>query len=832
DQPTDPTDPEYGTIATPSYLRTAHVEDGSVTMRWEEISGAAGYVLSRGDCADGPFTVVATVGDQVWATDATADTTRVNYYRVQSRPASGLPSVPSRVAVATLAGDGVEDVELPASGVLTFDFGDGELADGAIAVDASTAYSAQTRYGFVDTSKVTATDRGTDDPVRSDFVQVGATDLVIDLPNGDYNVSVVAGDATAASSISMTVETMSKVQTTANVAGSFLEMTFPISLVDGQLTIEVGGTAPKLNQLVITRLEDRTAGAKPTVWVTGDSTVQSYTSGYAPQAGWGQMLDRFLDDSVTVDNRAIGGRSAKNFISQGRLDEVLGSIRPGDYLYVQFGHNDNSRGVDDRWAAPLDYKNYLRTYIDGARQRGATPIIVTPVSRRDFNATTGVFNVSFPAYVAAATAVAQETGTPLVDLSASSRAYLNQIGPELAKSVFLHVPAGVYPGRPSGTTDDTHFQEYGAIQMARLVAGDTAELDVPLADHVLDTELPSDVPAAPAGLVATSITNSSALLTWTAVEGADIYKVYRRPAGGSDADYALVGSSTVAQVTTTGMTQGTAYDVVVVATNGAGDSGYSNVVSFRTKAPLYAFDFQLAGNVVEPGYLEVNENTRYTEALGYGWIAAGPGGRDRGIAFDPVPSALLRDFALPGTGNTFVVDLPPGTYSVTALYGDMIGTARLAVTLEGVTYGSTTGGRGSLSTKAMQPVTVLDGQLTMVADGWLNGLEITPLQYAPADLTLEEVTIYGTDVAVSLSWAAAAEADGYRVYRQTAGATSPALVGTVTGTSFVDRTAAVGQVYSYKVVSIDAIGSESVASNVVEVTTVDPDVPTAATPTG
>ena len=101
------------------------------------------------------------------------------------------------------------------------------------------------------------------------------------------------------------------------------------------------------------------------MYLTGDSTVQTYDPGYAPQAGWGQMIDRYLSTkSSRSHNHAIGGRSSKNFISQGRLDEVLRVINPGDYLMVQFGHNDATIGVDDRYASPADYKEYLRTYVE------------------------------------------------------------------------------------------------------------------------------------------------------------------------------------------------------------------------------------------------------------------------------------------------------------------------------------------------------------------------------------------------------------------------------------------------------------------------------------
>ncbi|TCO41563.1 lysophospholipase L1-like esterase [Kribbella antiqua] len=450
------------------------------------------------------------------------------------------------------------------SGVHRFDFGtpDSPVADGYSGVGAL-QYDATRGYGFTDPSKVTTTDRGGSDPIRQDFVTVGATSFLVDLPNGDYTVSLTAGDAAEASEIAITAEKMAKVQLTAKPAGEYLSMTFPISLVDGQLNLDFSGTAAKLNSLVINRLPARTAGAKPTVFIAGDSTVQTYDPGFAPQAGWGQMINRFFSSDVLFVNKAIGGRSSKNFISQGRLDEILGAIRPNDYLFVQFGHNDATQGVDDRYASPADYKEYLRTYVHGARQRGAVPVLVTPVSRRSFDPVTLKFNVSFPEYVDKMKELATEESVALVDLSASSRAYLDQIGPEAAKAVFLHVDPGIYPGRPSGTVDDTHFQEYGAIQMARLVATDVAELDVPIADKV-EAEPPATVPAAPTGLIATSISNAGATLKWTPADGADIYRIYR--------DSTLVGTTTAASSVVQGLAEGQAYSYHVTAVNGRGES--------------------------------------------------------------------------------------------------------------------------------------------------------------------------------------------------------------------------------------------------------------------
>ncbi|WP_406461028.1 rhamnogalacturonan acetylesterase [Streptomyces sp. NBC_00111] len=232
----------------------------------------------------------------------------------------------------------------------------------------------------------------------------------------------------------------------------------------------------------------RGAAATGTVYIASDSTAQTYSSGYYPQAGWGQKLSSYFTSNVTVTNRAIGGRSSRSFIEQGRLAAIHDVIKPGDYLFVQFGHNDATVGNAERYTPPADYKEYLRNdYIRATRALGATPVVVTPVSRRSFNASTGKFNVSFPAYVDAAKAVAQEEGAALVDLAAASRAYLDGLGVEASKAIFLWLSAGQYPNFPDGVQDNTHFQERGAVEMARLVSRSVAGLGLPLSGEVVPT---------------------------------------------------------------------------------------------------------------------------------------------------------------------------------------------------------------------------------------------------------------------------------------------------------------------------------------------------------
>jgi hypothetical protein len=216
---------------------------------------------------------------------------------------------------------------------ITFDFGSGALADGALGVTSATAYDDDWGYGFstAPVSPVADIDRGTGDAVRTDFVAASGGVFEIELPAADYSIDVVSGDAESATTTTITAEKMAKVLENPQAAGEYLEMAFPIALIDGRLTLEFGGDTAAINALTVTRLASRQAAAIPTAYIAGDSTVQTYDPiAYAPQAGWGQMIDRFLADDIAVENHAIGGRSSKNFITQGRLDEILRNIRPGD----------------------------------------------------------------------------------------------------------------------------------------------------------------------------------------------------------------------------------------------------------------------------------------------------------------------------------------------------------------------------------------------------------------------------------------------------------------------------------------------------------------------
>ncbi|WP_448003555.1 rhamnogalacturonan lyase family protein [Agromyces bauzanensis] len=819
---------------SPSDVTVAQVARDRVTLSWSAVPNAAEYLVERSDAADGAFAELGVVTTPGFV-DEGVDTEFAWFYRVSARNEAGVS------AASAVVESSVYDAPdpLPAGDTVTFDFGPGAVAAGALPVTAGTAFDAEWGYGFTVAPTVSSADvdRGGDDALRSDFVLAQGGTFEVDLGAGDYSVALVAGDSAAATSIAITSESMAKVQLTPKAAGEYLAMSFPIALVDGRLTFQVGGDAAALNALTITRQAPRLAGAEPTAYIAGDSTVQTYDPiAWAPQAGWGQMIDRFLGDGANVANHAIGGRSSKNFISQGRLDEILRAVRPGDYLFVQFGHNDATQGVDDRYASPEDYKEYLRVYVDGIRQRGGTPVLVTPVSRRSFDPETGIFNVSFPEYVAKMTELALEDDVLLVDLSASSRAYLNEIGPEAAKAVFLHVDPGIFPNRPAGIADDTHFQEYGAIQMARLVAQDVREFDDPLAASVVDVEPPAEVPPAPTNLVAGSISNAGAVLRWDAAATADIYRIHRQLVGDPENTWSLVGTTTQTSAIVQGLLEGATYRYHVVAVNGRGDSPASDIVTFTTKQARWKFDFGPVGQPLMPGYTDVNRTMAYDEARGFGFASIDLlGDRDRG-SIDGVPNDLQRDFVLPGDSAEFLLDVPNGTYSVKTYSGDWIGSTRTNFDLEGKSFGSGNAGKASVNESVRGPVLVTDGQLTVRVHGAaagtrLNGLEITPILLGPTGLEVTDVAADPDAPSVSLAW------DGeddltWKVYRQSEHQSKPEFIAAVDAPSFTDATGRIGLDYRYHVTAVDQTGLESVPSGTVEVSLLDPDVDAPGAPTG
>ncbi|MFG3407782.1 rhamnogalacturonan acetylesterase [Streptomyces sp. NPDC048142] len=211
--------------------------------------------------------------------------------------------------------------------------------------------------------------------------------------------------------------------------------------------------------------------ARPrTLHIAGDSTAAAKSAEAAPETGWGMALPFFLSRHFRVANHAVNGRSSKSFIDEGRLDALLGGVRPGDLLLVQFGHNDEKTGDPDRGTDPYTtYQEHLRQYVRGARARQARPVLLTSVERRRF-APDGTARPTHGEYPAAMRALAAEEGVPLLDLQALSLARWQQLGPDGTLPLFLWLKPGESPNHPDGKEDNTHFRPPGAVDVARMTA--------------------------------------------------------------------------------------------------------------------------------------------------------------------------------------------------------------------------------------------------------------------------------------------------------------------------------------------------------------------------
>ena len=211
---------------------------------------------------------------------------------------------------------------------------------------------------------------------------------------------------------------------------------------------------------------------KPVIYIARDSTVQTYRASYAPQQGWGAYLSDYVTDNVTVSNQAIAGRSSKSFYDNGRLGTILDSMKEGDYLLVQFGINDSAYTIEERYA-PVSgsvpgtegsFEYYIAKYIEGAKTKGATPVLVTTVlGLKAYNQSTGRFEGSYQSYCDAMKKLADYYDIPCVDLNARMVDHYNAIGYDTAYTYHLI-------STELSDTDMTHFTETGAAAVAKLVA--------------------------------------------------------------------------------------------------------------------------------------------------------------------------------------------------------------------------------------------------------------------------------------------------------------------------------------------------------------------------
>ncbi|MEO6731818.1 MAG: glycosyl hydrolase family 28 protein [Ferruginibacter sp.] len=222
---------------------------------------------------------------------------------------------------------------------------------------------------------------------------------------------------------------------------------------------------------------------KPTLFLTGDSTCANKPLDENPERGWGQLLPRFFTDEISIQNHAVNGRSTKSFISEHRWDTVMSRLQPGDYVMIQFGHNDQ-KVEDSTRSAPAHglYRENLIRFVKDIRSKGANPILITPVMRRKFDAA-GKFVDQHGDYPGVVKEVAALLSVPVIDLHKSSEARIVKEGVENSKRLFLHIPDNHFKNF-KGKEDNTHFSEYGAATMASLVCQGIKDLKLPLVNYL------------------------------------------------------------------------------------------------------------------------------------------------------------------------------------------------------------------------------------------------------------------------------------------------------------------------------------------------------------
>jgi lysophospholipase L1-like esterase len=221
---------------------------------------------------------------------------------------------------------------------------------------------------------------------------------------------------------------------------------------------------------------------KTKVWLIGDSTMANKDPKAYPETGWGMPFSGFFDSTIEVDNRALNGRSTKTFITEKKWQPVVDNLSEGDYVFVQFGHNDEVK-TKASYTTEEEFAGNLERYVNESRAKKAIPILITPVARRKFDST-GHIQGTHELYAAIVRNVAAKMKVPLIDLDRESQAMLEKLGPERSVWLYNHLAPGEHPNYPEGKKDDTHFSELGARKMACIVLADIRALNLPLAAHI------------------------------------------------------------------------------------------------------------------------------------------------------------------------------------------------------------------------------------------------------------------------------------------------------------------------------------------------------------
>jgi len=392
-----------------------------------------------------------------------------------------------------------------------FDFGSGKVKKGWTQVTATTLYSAEKGFGLIPSGEILSGKTDLKDPLTCDFLwSKKPFYFAVDLPEGHYQVTLTWSGTPEGSSTTVKAEsrrlmlenvkavkgeTVQKI-VVVDVRTPKINATEQIRLKerelkylnwDDKLTLEFNGESPCISAIEIKKADDL-----PTIFLAGNSTVVDQEN--EPWASWGQMITRFLKPEIVVANFAESGESLRSFKREKRLQKVLSFMKSGDYLFVEFAHNDQKPG-SNHVDAFTTYKDELKYFIAEARKKGGKPILVTSMHRRRFDDNGQIIN-TLENYPEAMRQTAVEENVPVIDLNAMSKLFYEAMGPENSKKAFVHYPANTYPGQEKALADDTHFNPYGAYELAKCIVEGIRKNNLDLAKYLIDG-LPAFDPAHP-----------------------------------------------------------------------------------------------------------------------------------------------------------------------------------------------------------------------------------------------------------------------------------------------------------------------------------------------
>lgn len=241
---------------------------------------------------------------------------------------------------------------------------------------------------------------------------------------------------------------------------------------DNKLTLEFNGKAPAVKSIHIEKDD-----SCPTIYLCGNSTVVDQSN--EPWASWGQMITRWFNGNVSVSNHAESGLTAGSFIAQNRLAKIMSTLKDGDYVICEFGHNDQKEKGPGS-GAWYHYSRNLKIFIDNVRSKGATIIFCTPTQRRRFDEAKKTIVETHGDFPAAMEAVAKRENVPVIDLHQMTREFFEALGYENSKLALVHYPANTFPGQDKALADNTHFNPFGAYEVAKMVVMGMKELKLPV----------------------------------------------------------------------------------------------------------------------------------------------------------------------------------------------------------------------------------------------------------------------------------------------------------------------------------------------------------------